>query len=316
MKKLLLFISASGMAFFASAQTQPTWDFESWTGSGASIEPTGWISGNAITGFPFNNPQSVFQETTAGKVHGGTYSMKLVTVDLSNNPDPSTIPDPMGAVFPGQISISPLGLKDGFAYAGRPNSVEFWYQYAPVGGDSASAFVLLSKWNSTTNMRDTVAVGGTVIKTAANSYVQGSFTLLYLSATLIPDSMRIYFTSTCYTSLTCGTAGSTLWVDDITFTGWNGVNENISSAGITVYPNPASDMVQISVDALKEAHGVNVYDAMGKMVCCVHLSDAGNGMNRKVGKIDATHLAAGVYSYSVTDKSGNMLRAGSFNVAR
>jgi hypothetical protein len=128
--------------------------------------------------------------------------------------------------------------------------------------------------------------------------------------------MRIYFTATCISSLTCGVAGSTLWVDDITFTGWNGVNESISSMSITVYPNPASDIVQIAVDALKEAETVNVYDVMGKMVYRVHLSGAGNGMNRKMGKIDATNLTVGLYLYSVMDKNGRMLRAGNFSVVR
>lgn len=316
MKKLLLFISASGVVLFVSAQAQPTWDFESWTGSGSGIQPTGWVSGNAITGFPFSNPQSVFQETTPGKVHGGMYSMKLVTVDLTNNPDPSSIPDPIGIAFPGQISISPLGMKDGFAYSGRPNSVDFWYQYIPVGNDSASCFVILSKWNSSTNMRDTVAVGGTVIKTAASSYMQSSFTLLYLSATLIPDTMRIYFTATCYASLTCGTAGSTLWVDDITFTGWNGVNEHLSSNNVVVYPNPASDFLQVSVDALSEAHLVSIYDVLGKKVCSVELAQETNGMNRKTAKVDAKRLPTGAYSYGISDKIGNVLRSGKFNIVK
>lgn len=311
MKKILLSFVVSGSFLFASAQ--PTWDFESWTGSGVGIEPSGWVSGNAITSPPFNNPQSVFQETTAGKVHSGTYSMKLVTVTLTNNPSPTTIPNPMGAAFPGAISFSPLGLKDGCAFGSRPNTVQFWYQYTPTGGDSASCFVMLSKWNGAS--RDTIAVGGVVIQSAASSYTQSTITMQYLSTTLIPDSMRLYFSATCYTTLTCGTAGSTLWVDDITFSGWNGINEHPSSTDVIVYPNPASSYVNVIAD-VNEAASVIAYDMTGRMVSTTALSSSNNGSNRMSGVINTSDYSAGLYSYSVLDKDGNALRNGTFNVVK
>lgn len=307
MKKLilLLFVTASSVCAFA----QTTMDFETWSGN----DPQGWVSGNAI--MLLGNPQSVFKETLAANVHGGTSSMKLVTVTLTNNPDPTSIPDPMGAAFPGVVNMSPLGLKDGFPYTARPATASFWYKYTPVGGDSSSCFVMLSKWNGTS--RDTIAVGGLVMMGAA-AYTQGNINLIYDGAfsSVFPDSMRLYFSATCYTSLNCGTAGSTLWVDDITFTGWNGMNEPVSSEGVTLFPNPAVDHVTISVDALESAASVIAYDAAGKAVASASLTAPTNGTNNKTGKINTSALSSGLYSYSIIDTNGNSLRSGKFSVVK
>ncbi len=308
MKKLLLPVFSLCFAVLTSAQT-PTMDFETWTGN----DPQGWVSGNAI--MLLGNPQSVFKETTPANVHGGTSSMKIVTVTLTNNPDPTTIANPMGVAFPGVVNMSPLGLKDGYQYTNRPNTMEFWYKYTPVGGDSASCFVMLSKWNGTS--RDTVAVGG-LIMMSASSYTQGVVSLIYnpAFANTIPDSMRLYFTATCYTTLTCGTAGSTLWVDDITYTGYNGINDNnLSSEGVTVYPNPATDRAVISVDAA-EAHSVLLYDVAGKLIGSTLLNTPAGSSNKKTGTLTTSSFPAGLYSFTVTDKNGKALKSGKLNIIK
>jgi hypothetical protein len=308
MKKLVftLIVMGSSVAGFAQA---PTMDFESWSGN----NPSGWVSANAI--MLLGNPQSVFKETIAANVHGGANSMKIVTVTLTNNPDPAAIPNPMGVAFPGVVNLSPLSLKDGYQYSGRPTTANFWYKYAPVGADSASCFIMLSKWNTS---RDTIAVGGWILNAAASSYAQATINLTYDAAfsNMIPDTMRIYYTATCYSTLTCGTAGSTLWVDDISFSGWNGINENPGSEGVTLFPNPASEFVNISVDALNEAYSVSVFDATGRMISSSTLAASNNGMNRKSGVVNTSTLAAGLYSYAITTQEGTSLRSGKFNVAR
>jgi hypothetical protein len=308
MKKLLFTLVISGMYLSGFAQA-PTLDFESWSGN----NPSGWVSANAI--MLLGNPQSVFNETTAANVHGGVSSMKIVTVTLTNNPDPANVPNPMGAAFPGVVNLSPLSLKDGYQYAGRPTTANFWYKYAPVGADSASCFIMLSKWNTT---RDTIAVGGWVLKTAATSYAQATINLTYDAAfsTMIPDTMRLYYSATCYATLSCGTAGSTLWVDDIGFSGWNGVNENPNAEGVTLYPNPANEFVNISVDALNEAYSVSAFDATGRIISTAALLSATNGMNRKSGVINTASLPSGLYSYTVNSKEGIAVRSGKFSVVR
>ena len=305
MKKTLLSVLISGTSFCLFAQ--PTMDFETWTGN----DPQGWISGNAI--MLLGNPQSVFKETIAANVHGGTASMKIVTVTLTNNPDPTAIPDPMGAAFPGKVNLAPLSMKDGYDYFSRPATCSFWYKYAPTGGDSSSCFIMLSKWNGTS--RDTLGVGGLVMMSAA-SFTQGTVNMIYdpVFSNTLPDSMRIYFTATCYTTLTCGTAGSTLWVDDVTFAGWNGINEHQNAQGVALFPNPAADHVTVTVAGLEEeSYVVVAYDATGRSVASASLS-LFNG--RRSGILNTSALSSGLYSYSILDKNGKAVRAGKFSVVR
>lgn len=307
MKKLILSIIITGSSVCGFAQV--TTDFESWTGT----EPTGWISENEL--MALGNPQSAFQETIAANVHGGASALKLITVTMTS---PVTgLPNPIGLAAPGAlVAFKPhFGMK----YSGRPVSVDFWYKYSPVATDSAEFLVLL--WNSTTG--DTIAFAYQKMGAAAN-YTSKSIALTYDPAFAgeQPDSMGLTFSATKLFNAnysfctTCGVAGSTLWVDDMTFVGWNGVNEHPSTEGITLFPNPANEFVNISVDALNEAYAVTAFDATGRVVSTTPMALSNNGLNRKSGIINTSNLSSGIYSYSVVDKNGVALRAGKFNVVK
>ena len=172
-------------------------------------------------------------------------------------------------------------------------------------------------------LKDTIAVGIWTQKTAINAYAQQNVALVYnpAYANVIPDTMALVYTSTGLFKanhtfcLNCGKAGSTLWVDDITFSGQNGVNEILTSNGVTLYPNPANDLVTISVDA-NDAVGAIVYDATGRKVTSSSSFDLMNSMNKKTATINTSALAVGLYSYMIVDKSGTALRAGKFSVVR
>ena len=308
MKKLLLSVIISGTSLCTFAQT--TWDFEAWNGN----EPQGWISENEL--MVLINPQSAFQETTPANVHGGTKALKLVSVTMTN--PVAGLPNPIGLAAPGKlVGFQP---KFGMAYTARPAFAEFWYMYAPATGDSAE--FLLALWNSTTG--DTLGFAYWKIGAAQSTYASQSVAITYdpTYASELPDSMGLTFSSTKlfnanYTFCTnCGKAGSTLWVDDITFSGWNGINEHLSSEGVTLFPNPAKDFVNISVDALNDAYAVNAYDVTGRLISITPLSLLNNGMNRKSAVVNTSALSSGIYSYCVTDKNGTALRAGKFSVAR
>jgi hypothetical protein len=307
----------SGAYFYASAQ--PTWDFDTpaWTGSGASTEPAGWISENAAVLPPlYNNPQSVFRATTPD-IHGGTYAMKLTSVTMTSNPAPGQLPNPIGLAATGVVNLSPPSLKFGFPYASRPNMISFWYKYSPMASDTAECFVSL--WNGVTH--DTIAYGFWKTGATVGTYTQQNITLTYdpSFSTEFPDSMAVIFSSTILFNanyslcMNCGQAGSNLYVDDITFSGWNGINEHPAANDVIVYPNPASAYVTIIAD-VNEASSVIVYDVTGKAVSSASLNQAMNGMNRKESVVNASALSSGVYSYSIADKNGISLRNGKLSI--
>jgi hypothetical protein len=306
MKKLLLSGIIISASFCSFAQT--TWDFETWNGT----EPTGWISENEL--MLLGNPQSVFQETAS--VHGGTKAMKILTVTMTS--PIAGLPNPIGLAAPGKlVSFVP---KFGMQYTGRPASVDFWYKYTPAASDTAEFLVFL--WNSTTH--DTLGFGYWTWGAATSNYTAHSVAITYnpAFASELPDSMALTFSSSRlfnanYTfCTTCGTAGSVLWVDDITFTGWNGINEHLSSARVSLFPNPASEFVNIAIDGLNNAFAVNAYDITGRIISSTPLTSSNNALNRRSGQINTSGFSTGLYSYSVVDKSGTALRAGKFNVVR
>jgi hypothetical protein len=322
MKKLILSVITSASSLCLFAQT-PTMDFESWTGTGTGVAPSGWVSENvAIIPPIYNNPQSVFNATSPDN-HGGTSAMKIVSVAMTTNPAPGKLPDPVGLAATGKVNLSPPSLQFGFGSSSRPVSVSFWYKYAPAGsGDTGGFFIALTSWNTSTNKRDTVANALWTTTAAAASYTQQTVTLNYYSTTLIPDSMALIFSSTNLFNtnfslcMNCGKPGSTMWVDDITFTGWNGINENLNTEGVTLFPNPANESVNISVNALTDAFEVKAYDATGRIVSTTPLSLSNGTMNSKSSVINTSAFASGLYSYSIVDKSGHALRAGKFSVVR
>ena len=307
MKKILLSLSITALSAGAFAQTT-TWDFEAWTGN----EPTGWISENEL--MLLGNPQSCFKESVPANVHSGSFSMNLLSVTMTNNPG-NSLPNPIGLAAPGKlVSFVP---KFGIQYTARPNAVDFWYKYTPVLGDTAEFLITL--WNSATG--DTLAAGYWKTGATVSTYASQTVTLTYNPAfsTEFPDSMALTFSSTKLFNpdyslcLNCGAAGSNLWVDDINFTGWNGINEHPSSNNVIVYPNPSTNYANIIAD-VAEAASVNIYDVTGKMVSSSSLEQTVNMINRKEGVINTSKFSAGIYSYSILDKSGTSLRNGKFSV--
>ena len=321
MKKLLFSTVIAGLSLVGFAQN-PTMDFETWTGSGTGIAPSGWVSENAAILPPiYNNPQSVFQ-APAPDNHGGTYGLKILSVAMTTNPAPGKLPDPIGLCATGKVNLSPPSLLFGFGSTARPVSVDFWYKYTPAaGGDVAGFFVALTAWNTATGKRDTIANALWTTNVAAASYTSQSVILNYYSTTAFPDSMALIFSSTNLFNpnftlcMNCGKPGSSLWVDDVTLVGSNGINEHLTSDGVRLFPNPASDIVNISVDT-KDAASVLIYDAAGRKVTSSNVWEPMNAVDMRSGTINTSNFAAGLYSYSVLDKNGAAIRAGKFNVVR
>lgn len=317
MKKLLLSVIISGTSACLLAQS-PTMDFENWTtmnnGTIATPEePTGWVTGNQLCTFISPGNSTSVTKVSGAEAHGGQYAMKITTVDVVNDPSSGMMPDPTGVAFTGKVQISPLKMINGFAYTSRPTTCEFWYMYSPQPGDSASCGVILTKWNGTT--RDTLAVGGMIINAAASVYTLATFAITYdpTFSTLIPDTMFLGMSATCLVTKTCGKVGSLLWVDDIAFSGYNGINEQPSSMGVILYPNPASTQVSIASDAAGAVKAV-LYDVTGRVVASSSDFHFAQPMNNKEWTLNTSGLSTGVYSYSLVDAKGVPLRAGKLNV--
>jgi hypothetical protein len=316
MKKLLLSAILTSLTILGFSQ--PTYNFESWGGSGANEEPTGWVTGNTLVNILLpGNVQSVFKAASPD-IHGGSYAMKIVSVSLANNPAPTQVPNPVGLAATGKASGTQF--KIGFQYTGRPTSIDFWYRYLPVaGGDTASCLIYL--WNGTSH--DTIGAALWKSGVTTTGYTAKNLPIVYdptLSG-VTPDSMAIVFSSTKLFKpdttfcMNCGKAGSILFVDDIVLNSPTGVQERVSNTGVEIYPQPAGDQVCISADNM-DADIVSIYDITGKKIKTDIMQAAVNGLNKKVARLHTADWSAGLYTYTINDQKGNVLSAGKISVGK
>ena len=310
MNKLLLSaIAIAAFALTSNAQAFiPNSGFESWgSTAGEDQQPQGWISYNVLTS-PLlpggsSNPTSVSQAGTPYN-YQGNYSARIETVTLVSNPDTNNIPWSAGALFTGSVALTSPYMFPGYASQQRPQSMSYATKYAPMSGDSGFVMVAITRWNG--SGRDTVAIGYDFLNAAINSYTVRTITLTYNTsfASTFPDSINIMFSASTVAN---PIAGSVLWVDAVSFSGYVGIDEHSASSGVAVYPNPSSTITQFEVIADNAAQ-VAVYDMTGREV-------VRENFNGKVARVNSSRLANGSYTYTIVSDEGEVLNRGQFAVS-
>ncbi len=281
---------------------QPNGGFENWHTEFSYEDPDGWQTYNFLTNLNPPNDLSAFKAIGIDK-HSGNYALKISTIHVINNPLPTQIRDTAGGTFTGKLSYSPFSFTVGFSYTARPEKLEFWSKYTPVGNDTAAVIVALFKRNG--SIRDTIAQGILPIN-AISTYSLFQLPLTYTSSAF-PDSAAIGFFSS-YADIK--RVGSTLFLDDIAFTGWVGIDESLSceSEKIHVFPNPAKDNVSITAD-IYEADNASLFNVSGKLIGVYKIID-------HTVSINTTALANGIYLYKISDKKDKILQSGKFNIVK
>jgi hypothetical protein len=204
---LLLFVCLFASNVFAQT-TVANMDFETWTSAPENLAAP-WATLNGLS--TVTAPLTTSKTTDS---HSGTYAAKLETklfsgILLS------------GLAVTGNFSLSIVNptssLKPGRPFTGRPDSLTGYTKYTSVAGDSAIVVIMLSKWNTTTNRKDTLGTGVYTIYNTSTSYSRFSVALDY-NSTLAPDSIVILSTSSAGGGSTpaVGSVGSTLFIDDFT----------------------------------------------------------------------------------------------------
>jgi hypothetical protein len=300
MKRLIFIFGIFAFTIFGG-KSQPNGGFENWSTVSTFQEPDNWQTLNFLS-FATSNPLSAFKASGIDK-HSGNYALKLKTVSFNSNPFSGQIGDSSGTIFTGKITTSPLAFKYGFAYTGRPEKLEFWSKYIPVGDDTAGVAVVLTKWNGIND--DTIAVCLVSIS-PSQGYIPNQLNLFYFS-TEQPDSAVIGFASS--RSPLTARLNSTLYIDDVEFTGWVGINKNTKNDNhVKIFPNPVKDHLTILAQ-INEATNVKVFDALGKSVGIYKIENFSADIN-------SSSYAEGIYLYEIIDKKDEVLSKGKFNVVR
>lgn len=280
-KNILVFVFC--ILLFHKNSAQPNGGFENWITEFSYETPEDWQTMNVLSLTTPPNPLSAFKASGIDK-YSGFYGLKIQSVHVVNNPAPGGIADTLGVVFKGKITISPISFKPGFSYSARPEKLQFYSKYNPVGDDTAQVWVVLKKWNGVS--ADTIATG--LLEIAATP-IFGLFEipLIYQSDSQYPDTADIAF----FSSRDNFTArvGSTLFVDDVLFTGWVGTDEyTYNQENIKLYPNPVKNELNIYFSSRMDNTTAIIYDCSGKKVE-THFVDF------NTTKMDLSGLLSGFY---------------------
>jgi Secretion system C-terminal sorting domain len=240
---------------FDFSQCDPNAGFETWTNTSGYNTPIGWGNLNSKTA-----SASVYtcEKATPGYGGSGSY-LQLTTKNIAGI---GLVP---GKAVCGVLDTGTALPVTGFAYTDRPVSLTGAWQHMASGADQGYVTVMLSKWNTGTNSRDTIAI--TSRRLSGMVMVWSSFSiLLSYSSGSYPDSAMIILSA----SGTTPAAGSYLYVDSLAFTGSTPSeisNYSNSTLPMTLSPNPACHATILKYYASAEyPMNITVSDITGKVV--------------------------------------------------
>jgi hypothetical protein len=284
-----------------NAQTLPNPGFENWVTVGTACEnPTHWDSPNE--GVALFGVCSVFKET--GSVQAGSAAVRLETIliPLVNLRAPAAISN--GTLVVNASDPFNSTVQGGSPIWGRPDALTGYYRYAPQGGDSLTIRVRLYDITGT----DTLLIAEDELTDDSNTGAYVPFTLPLNYLTLDDAELaQVLIRSTRNT--TDATVGTTLWMDELRFTGITGVEAAANLPfGFNLYPNPASETLHIE-NVMEQNVNLDVYDQTGVRVLQSSLQ---RGMN----VLDVRDLVPGLHVYRAYQSDGRLALSGTFQILR
>jgi hypothetical protein len=254
MKTTLITLMALVIAISGLPQNSiPNGDFENWN-SEYSIDS--WDG--------LNYDGSIFNFHTFSRTddaHSGNYAAQIETISQSML---GTLP---GIAFTGSIDFDAAtyeySFSLGIAVEGRPSAIKGFYKYLPVSGDSMAIVVGLFKWDEASQDLDSIGGGLFYTGNTVTEYSGFTLPLEYFNQTDQADTMYIMM----FSSLDAYHAGSVLKIDDLQLEyGTFGINDPVRSPDILLFPNPATDFIEINSNIPIGNASLIVTDVLGQEI--------------------------------------------------
>ncbi len=287
MKRILL-LSFIICAIISSAKSQDyNFGFESWIDHGTYEEPEFWGTFNPVQ---FIGIQ-VIKDTV--DVYQGNYSLKL-----------SAGPIPAAVAVLGSINVNSALIEPGRPYNQRPTKLKCYYKTILINNDSSAIAAFLTKYNTVTHQRDTIAVAGKLFHSDVTSWTLLENDFVYRSAET-PDTIGIILSSTANPD-GLGNEGCELYIDamELVLPSSSGVEEQATKNSISIFPNPVKDELKISNTGIAEKFFVHFYDITGKEIYSSSFSSSSESIAVK-------EFAPGKYSVKI-DNGEKIKFLGSF----
>ncbi len=288
MKKQFILIIAAALTSMSAVAQIPNSGFENWTSMGSYSNPDNWDQLNAMT-----TMASVYtcNKGTPGNV--GTAYLKLTSKTVGTM---GVIP---GIATNGTINATTMQVLGGSPNTTRPAAFTGKWQYMGYSGDVGFVSVYLTKWNTATMMRDTIAKGSQNLTGMVMSWASFNINLTYASQNF-PDTVQIILSS----SGTTPANNSYLYVDNLAFSGsvpGNAVGINSIAnylSTISIYPNPSKDQIAVELNVQQTATvKMELTDITGRLIKEIAMGEI-TGSHKAILNVDG--IAQGSYLLKIT----------------
>ena len=275
--------------------TLPNDSFEQWDSSGQPSpfnwhQPSDWSSTNPVTEFI---SAGITKSTDA---HSGNFAAQIRTLNIFGT-------EHAGGLVCGHAkteipSYSILPITGGEPVSNKPLKVRGWYKFSsPTAGDSACVIVINKKWNTANSWYDTIGLSRTNLPTAS-TYTLFEAWITDWDNLNSPDSVVVaFFSSNPDTASSSGI----LLVDDVELDFTTSISE-ISENEFQLYPNPASDELNISFNKNSSFTSLNIYSSIGKIISAEKISGETDFT------IDVHSLFSGLYLLELKNENGFSLQ--------
>lgn len=315
MKKICTLLSTVLLSYGAMAQpgvVNVNGNLDTWRSYNAGLPPAtltapnGWYSSDTLIFAygPLATPGHTFavQLEQDAASHAGAFAAKLTTKD--QGPDLGNMPCILSnakmdldlANFDPADPFASLEFEGGTSVTERINVVSAWIKYTPVNTDLG---LFMAEALSGTNV---IGEGEIELTQPYANYTKLTINLTY-SQTGNPDKLRIYFVSSEPDNAENGTV---MMVDDVEAIGASGVRTVLyKSEVVKLYPVPAHGSLNIA-SSINKPMVWQAYTLDGKLVAEKLFTGSATA--------DISHMAAGLYTYTVSEVNGNAVQTGKFNV--
>jgi hypothetical protein len=209
-----------------------------------------------------------------------------------------------GTLFTGRFIldiINPINsAKFGVSFIYKPVYLRGFYKYIPVDNDSCRIASFLTRWNSDSHIRDTIAIATISYeqsKQMVTSYTEFDIVYDYKSSAT-PDSITVMFSSSAGGANLQGGVGTQLYIDEVTLEYYPlSIQRFIGESKVRIFPNPVTDYLILDAENDLNSSTFRIYNTLGNMIEKRKLLTGKN-------EIQISDLPNGVYFYSIERPNG------------
>ena len=296
MKKLSLILALLVTGFSSMAQI-PNGDFETLNSDG-TLRNWGnvyiWMItidslGNSTVDSMAWDSEYYYEPTT--DAHSGNYAMMLsnawdYTANVGFSGSASVDTDTMYMAW-GSLEFVPFNQS--------PTSIDFYYKYTSVNGDSGAMNLALYD-----TMGNVVGTAQFIFPATVSNYTYVSVPVNYIASDPV-----VYYSLNYTTKFSTAdypndpSLGSRLYIDDVSFGGLSGINHVAEKAPIELAPNPTSGMVMLNSNYTYQST-LQVLSPVGQLVYSTTVFPGKN-------HIDLSDLPKGVYVLRVGNSTSQLV---------